>query len=126
MGENVTLDMGKTGLQSRPSLGPWLGPSFCAQLWLGEARTVTSAMGPSIFIVRITVSPRPHKKEGHPPPGPGKNLGHTMALAHVDFPRRRIVGGQPRRGDPRIWLNPGSGEATGGRPLEQVRMEGKE
>ncbi|CAL2240323.1 unnamed protein product [Prunus armeniaca] len=52
--------------------------------------------GPSIFINRITVSPRLNKEEGHPPPGLGRNLGHTMALANVDFPRQRIVGGQQK------------------------------
>ncbi|CAL2239374.1 unnamed protein product [Prunus armeniaca] len=50
--------------------------------------------GPSIFIDCIAVSPWPHKKKGHPPPRQGRNLSHTMALAHVDFPRRRIFGGQ--------------------------------
>ncbi|CAL8152709.1 unnamed protein product [Prunus armeniaca] len=45
MGADVTLVMGETRSQSRSSLWPWQGPSFWAQLWLGEARAVTPAMG---------------------------------------------------------------------------------
>ncbi|CAL8085543.1 unnamed protein product [Prunus armeniaca] len=33
-------------------------------------------------------------KGGHSPPRPGRNLGHTTALARVDVPGRRIVDGQ--------------------------------
>ncbi|CAL2247492.1 unnamed protein product [Prunus armeniaca] len=89
MGEAVTMDMGETGLQLGSSLRPWLGPSFWAQLWLGEARTVTPAIGATKVLSQTSVAKLESSYQALPSSSIALQFLHGLIRRKVILPQGR-------------------------------------